>query len=125
MVNKIEERQLFCFEHDAGYALLENNPNLDYSEFEEEKLQELEEYLAEIYSPDDDSVDEDLVELSDFFDRPNKLRFLQANKYKIKQTAENMVLHQEFRNDMLPFKINEGMEKVLNSGLMYVHGRDK
>jgi len=120
---KIQERLIFCF-NESTNQLLEYHPVLCYNEMEEEKLAELEEYLAEFYSPFNNE-EEPRIEIGTFFDRPTKLRFLQANKYKLKQTVENMMKHQEFRDEMIPFKLNDGMMTVLKSGLMYVHGRDK
>lgn len=72
----------------------------EYNKFEEKKLNELEEYLQE-----------NDITLSSFFDDSERLRFLQANQYKIKQSVENMVEHQEFRAEKLPYKLTTDMKE--------------
>lgn len=52
------------------------------------------------------------------------LRFLYANNFKMTRTLSSIQDHTVWRETRLPVQIDENLQKFLNSGLLYVHGRD-
>lgn len=55
--------------------------------------------------------------LDGFFDRANKLRFLQANKFKVSNTVEAMVEYTKWRGVSFPVKMTSKIETMLVDGL--------
>jgi hypothetical protein len=52
------------------------------------------------------------------------LRFLQSDKYDCIKTLESIRQHLQWRNENLPKEITFKAMEILNSGFLYVHGRD-
>lgn len=85
-----------------------------FNEYENQMLQELEAYIIKENIP-----------IPNTFVRLDRLKFLQANKYKTKKTCETIIEHLKWREANLPIKITPGGLELINHGFMYVHGRDK
>ncbi|KAM3129449.1 hypothetical protein pb186bvf_018441 [Paramecium bursaria] len=56
--------------------------------------------------------------------RSQVLRFLQANNFKHQQTLQTMKQYEEYRKT-LPIPFDEEVQKFLNSGIIYIQGRDR
>jgi len=52
------------------------------------------------------------------------LRFLQANDFKMQKTLVSVKDHTSWRETQLPVPMDKKLEEFLNSGFLYVHGRD-
>jgi len=52
------------------------------------------------------------------------LRFLQANGFKNEKTLHSIQEHTTWSETMLPITLNDKIREFLNSGFLYVHGRD-
>jgi hypothetical protein len=55
----------------------------------------------------------DKIKVDDFFDIPNKLRFLQANKFKIAKTVESMVETTKWRLENFPVRVDPAVTELL------------
>lgn len=58
-------------------------------------------------------LQEKKVTLDSFFDRANKLRFLQANKFKASNTVEAMVEYTKWRATSFPVRMTAKIEQML------------
>jgi hypothetical protein len=52
------------------------------------------------------------------------LRFLQASGYNSFKTIEFLINHFEWRSKNLPIKLSDKTKEILNTGFIYIHGRD-
>jgi len=52
------------------------------------------------------------------------LRFLQANGYKMEKTLHSVKGHTTWTTSLLTFKPTDKIKEFLNTGFLYVHGRD-
>ena len=52
------------------------------------------------------------------------LRFLQASRNDYQRTLDMILDHLKWKESIFPIRINENIRKILNSGFIYVHGRD-
>ena len=43
----------------------------------------------------------------------------------MQKTLADILEHQTFRNNVLPYTLTEEMKRVLDSGILYIHGRDR
>ena len=50
---------------------------------------------------------------------------MQGNDFKVPVWAQKLVEHLEWRRDHLPIILNDTQKLILDSGLFYVHGRDR
>lgn len=77
----------------------------------------------------------ELSKLKDHLQKQNKLqdivindaeilRFFQANNYKIEKTITAIFDHQNWIKTKLPIKLNKAILEILNSGFIYIQGRD-
>lgn len=53
------------------------------------------------------------------------LRFLYSNNFKMNKTLSSAKDHTNWREAKLPIHIDKPLEEFLNSGILYVHGRDQ
>ncbi|MCQ2815666.1 MAG: SEC14 family lipid-binding protein [archaeon] len=72
----------------------------------------------------DDYIKEQKYVLPDYYKGEDKLRQLQGNDYKIEASYKEIVHEIEWKKEHLPIQLTDDIMKVLNSGFIYVHGRD-
>lgn len=72
-----------------------------------------------------DYLEENDLEVDSEFNDPEILRFLQTGKFDFKSTFENIKKYVSWRIEHVPPKLSSLWEQLINSGFMYVHGRDK
>lgn len=89
--------------------------NVEFIEYEEKKLDKLDQMLSESNL---------LEQINEFFDRPEKLRFLQGNDYNAKKTVKDIIATTEFRKSLNYPSNQEAINFIVNSGIVYIHGRD-
>jgi hypothetical protein len=58
------------------------------------------------------------------FPNSHILRFLQSHNYNYAKTFENLKTNLDWRKVNLPISINDNIIQILNSGFIYIHGRD-
>jgi hypothetical protein len=58
-------------------------------------------------------LQEKSITLDPFFSRANKLRFLQANKFKASNTVDAMVEYTKWRASSFPVKMTAKIEEML------------
>ncbi|KAL4447108.1 hypothetical protein ABPG74_013960 [Tetrahymena malaccensis] len=56
--------------------------------------------------------------------KPNRMRFLQASGWKYNVAINNISQHNDWRKNNLPIKLDEEIIQFLQSGIIYLHGRD-
>jgi hypothetical protein len=92
----------------------------EYSDFEKSKLKLLKEEIQNLISREN----EDLIPLKELKDE-ELLRYHQSTSYRLEKTMEllreNLVWK---KGKIFPLNLNENVKKILNSGFIYVHGRD-
>jgi hypothetical protein len=94
----------------------------DYTSFEKEQLDLLRSEI-EIYNSDPKNLDCPLM-LGDNLKVSEVLRFLQSTSYDNKKTLTFLKDHLTWKKNYYPIKVNSKVEEILNSGFMYMHGRD-
>jgi hypothetical protein len=85
-----------------------------YTEEEEEKLEKFNEF-----------VEKKGYELPEGMTKRRLMRFLYGNNFKHKDIYKNINEHTEWISTAKPFLINDEVKELLDSGMMYIHGRDK
>ena len=85
-----------------------------YTEEEEAKYQKFEDYLKK-----------NKYHLPESLTKRRKMRFLYGNDFNNKATYKNILSTIEFRHEYLPIILNDEMKELIDSGMMYIHGRDK
>ena len=85
-----------------------------YIEKEEQKYEELQEYL-----------EKNGESLPEAMDKRRTMRFLCANHFNLKKTWKNIQQHLEWRETIRPIILTEDMRALLDAGYMYIHGRDR
>ena len=85
-----------------------------FSEKEKEKIKEV--YLK--------AKEENYI-LPDDYSAEQILRQLIGNDYDINVTFENIKFEIEWKKNNLPIELTDEINKILNLGFIYVHGRDK
>lgn len=75
---------------------------MEYEPFEESALEKLEAKLQEKNT-----------RIDEWFDRPNRLRFLQANKFKTSNTIDSMLETTKWRSTDFPIKMDPAVTKML------------
>ena len=88
--------------------------NDGYSEDEEAKYQKFEDYLVK-----------NKYHLPEALTKRRKMRFLYANKFNSKATYKNIISTLDFRREYMPCILNDEIKEIVDSGMMYLHGRDK
>ena len=90
-----------------------------YTEKEKEKLIEFYEYCIKqkYFLPKENK--------SGKFSYANIVRQLQGSDFDIEKAFNDIVKEIEFKNEKLPIEICDDFIKIINSGFLYVHGRDK
>lgn len=90
-----------------------------YTEYEKEKLIEYYEYcIAQKYILPKKNK-------SGKFSYPNIFRQLQGADFDIEKGFKEIAHEIIFKNEKLPMEINDDFINIMNSGFLYVHGRDK
>lgn len=90
-----------------------------YTQYEKEKLIEFYEYCINkqyIFPKENKS--------GKFF-YANIIRQLQGSNFDFEKSLNDLDKEISFKNEKLPVEINDDFKKILNSGFLYVHGRDK
>lgn len=85
-----------------------------YSDEEEGHYQKFIDYLAK--------QDE---ELPPELNKRRTMRFLTNNRYNWKNTWKNIKTTLKFREEMYPVILTDSMKVIIESGLIYLHGRDR
>ncbi len=113
----------FPSENDIFLKLEHNNSNnlvrrifegpTEFLEIEREHLNNFKKELRKI-SPN----------LEMFLEDSLILRFLQSSHNDYSKTIDMILDHLKWKETIFPISINENIRKILNSGFIYVHGRD-
>ncbi len=74
---------------------------------------------------DNNEKNENIVCLPKYWNDSESIRFLQASEYKIPNTIKLIKETIKFNESYYPFQINIRIKYILNSGLMYLCGKDK
>lgn len=98
---------------DAPIRRIFKCPITSFSDFELKKLLELEEYIIS-----------NNHKLPDNYKLEDRLRQLQGNGYKIEESFKEMLHEIEWKQNNLPIQLNDDIEYVLNTGFIYIHGKD-
>lgn len=82
-------------------------------------------YEEELYEKFEDYVDSRDIIIPNHVGKSLKLRFIQANHYKVEKAVEDLLTHLEWRRTNLPICLTTDQKRFLDEGLFYIHGRDK
>lgn len=108
------EDDILLFKDDPKWQRLIFPPHEGYREIELEKYEELEEYF-----------EEHNIVIPAWVTKRMKMRNMQGNDFKIPVCAQKLVEHLEWREKNLPIILNDTQKLIIDSGLFYVHGRDR
>lgn len=89
-----------------------------YTDYETLKLKDFKTYIKTHMEP---------TQLPDFFKDPELLRILIKYKFNIEKSFTNLLTEIEWRNSLMPNSYHSLLTKVetlLDSGVIYIHGRD-
>jgi hypothetical protein len=95
-----------------------------YLTYEEEQLEILDIAIKEFNKNKGNKRDFISINLPSTWKKYDSLRFLQATMYKADKTINILLQHFEWRKSYFPFTITNKAMEILNSGFIYVHGRD-
>ena len=98
--------------------------NVKYTSFEEKKLRKLYEEIRK-NNNDNKEKNENIIYLPKYWNDSESIRFLQASEFKIPNTIKLIKETLKFNESYYPFQINIRIKYILNSGLMYLCGKDK
>ena len=93
-------------------------PIEEYTEYEKEKLIEFYEFLKQ------NNYKIPNKNKSGKYYYANIVRQLQGTNFDYQKCYEEIINEILFKNEKLPIEINDDVKNVLNSGFLYVHGRD-
>lgn len=94
-------------------------PLEEYTDYEKEKLIEYFEYcISKKYTIPTKNK-------SGRYYYPNIFRQLQGSDFDIEKGFSEIVKEIIFKNERLPIEINDDFKNIMNTGFLYVHGRDK
>jgi hypothetical protein len=94
-------------------------PLEEYTDFEKQKLIEFYEYcISQKYIIPERNK-------SGKYSYPNIFRQLQGSDFDIEKGFKEITHEITFKNEKLPMEINDDFKNIINSGFLYVHGRDK
>jgi hypothetical protein len=96
------------------------SPTKKFEKYENDKLNELEEAIIQynLKNPTKQCI------IPDNYNLFEKRRYLQATAFEVKKTIDLLIDNIKWRKELIPPKINEKVIQLLNSGFMYIHGRD-
>lgn len=89
-------------------------PTEDWSDFENEKYEEFEEYLKD-----------NNIMLPEWVKKRDKMRPITGEDYKIDAAAKNLIQILEWKDKNFPMVLTDNQKTLLTSGLYFVHGRDR
>ena len=95
--------------------------NVKFTNYENKKIIELYEYLRN----DNKKEKKNKFLFPKYWNDGETVRFLQANNFDIKDTKKGIQSNFEWLNEIYPFNIDLKIKEILNSGLIYMYGRDK
>lgn len=98
------------------------NDDYDYTQYELENLDLLTREI-EIFISNPKNSNSSLNKYN-ILKKSEVLRFLQSTSFDIKKTVPLIKDHLDWKIANFPVKINEKVYEILNSGLIYMHGRD-
>ena len=93
--------------------------NVTFLEYEDMKLKEFYEKVEK-----NKSNPKKKLELPKWWNECDTRRFLQATSFNLDKSIEYIKKQIEWRRTFFPFTITDNIIKILNSGFMYIHGRD-
>ncbi len=94
--------------------------NVKYTSFEYKKLRNLYEEIRK-----NNNKKKEFFQLPKYWNDSESVRYLQASEFKISNTIKLIKETINFNENYYPFQINEKIIKILNSGLMFLCGKDK
>lgn len=101
---------------------------VEYNNYEKGKLNELKKEIEKqnehLKNKKNKKSSKTMLILPDYWRDYHSLRFLQATGYNLSKTIDMITNHLEWRKINLPPRITENAMKILNSGFIYIHGRD-
>jgi len=109
-----DEDDIMLSKDDKNWQRLIFAEDDEYRDFEEEKYEELEDYM-----------DKNNIIIPSNVCKSDIRRFLQANHYKPNKTVEDLLAHLEWRKQTLPIILTSDQKMFLDEGLFYIHGRDR
>lgn len=102
------------FRGDPKAARLIFPPYEGYTDFENEKYEEFEEY-----------IEENGIEFPSWITKRHKLRAIQGEDYKVDVAARRLGEVLEWKTKTFPMVLTDNQKTLLDAGLFYTHGRDK
>ena len=94
--------------------------NVKFTSFEEKKLKK----LYEEFRKNNDSKHDDFY-LPKYWNDGESIRFLQAADFKINNAIKLIKETVKWNNSYYPFQIDDRVKTILNSGIMFLCGKDK
>ena len=94
--------------------------NVKYTSFEDKKLRKL---YDEVRKNNESS--KDYFQFPKYWIDSETIRFLQASDFKINNAIKIIKETVKWNNSYYPFQINDRIKQILNSGLMFLCGKDK
>ncbi len=94
--------------------------NVKYTSFEDKKLRKL---YDEVRKNNESS--KDYFQFPKYWIDSETIRFLQASDFKINNAIKIIKETVKWNNSYYPFQINDRIKYILNSGLMFLCGKDK
>ena len=92
--------------------------NVEYTDYEKKKLKELYNNLKELNTKNKG------FSFPLWWDDSESIRFLQASEFNIKKTLTTISSQINWIENFYPLKFTNNIKIILNSGLMYMSGRD-
>lgn len=94
--------------------------NVVFLEFENLKLRELNERIIHLNNKNPLNK----IEFPPWWKESDSRRFLQATGYNLDKTIDYITKQIQWKKTFFPFQINDNTISILNSGFMYICGRD-
>lgn len=86
---------------------------------------EYRDYEEEMYDKFEDYIDSNDIIIPNNVGKSLKMRFIQANHYKVEKAVEDLLTHLEWRRTNLPILLTTDQKRFLDEGMFYIHGRDR
>ena len=86
---------------------------------------EYRDYEEEVYDKFEEYVDRKDIIIPNSIGKSVKMRFIQANHYKVEKAVEDLLTHLEWRRTYLPICLTTDQKRFLDEGMFYIHGRDR
>lgn len=119
-IPKDDEIILFDEKHPSRTLRRIFEGGVEYNNYEKIKLKEFRKELEK----HNNNIKKTKLILPENWKDCHILRFLQATQYNIIKTTDIILNHIEWRKVNLPPKITDKSKEILNSGFIYIHGRD-